>query len=166
MDDPGFNISYHVRHTALPAPGGQEELRRLTGRIFAQRLDRTKPLWEMWVVEGLDEGRFALINKTHHAVVDGVSGIDLTTAIFDIDASPPPLADGPRESWSAPPPPTAAELAASVARDVALTPMRLLHQARAPSAATPKRASRQCRPIIGGPRRDRAARGHAPPTRA
>ena len=84
VDDPAFNLAYHVRHTALPSPGGEEELRRLAGRIFAQRLDRSKPLWELWVVEGLDEGRFALINKTHHAVVDGVSGIDITTALFDL----------------------------------------------------------------------------------
>jgi WS/DGAT/MGAT family acyltransferase len=149
VDDPGFNLSYHVRHTALPAPGGQEELRRLTGRIFAQRLDRTKPLWEMWVVEGLDEGRFALINKTHHSVVDGVSGIDLMTAIFDIDPSPPPPADGGQDSWSAPPPPTAVELAAHVARDVAVTPVRLFQQAGS-LAATPGRALSDARRIIGG----------------
>src|SRR3954466_15434146 len=74
VDDPHFNLSYHVRHTALPEPGGEEQLKRLAGRLFSQRLDRDKPLWEMWVVEGLEGGdRFAVLSKTHHALVDGVS---------------------------------------------------------------------------------------------
>src|SRR5918995_3084930 len=71
-DDPRFNLDYHVRHTALPAPGSIEQLRQLAGRIFSQRLDRSKPLWETWLVQGLADGRFALISKTHHALVDGV----------------------------------------------------------------------------------------------
>src|SRR6266581_3150928 len=66
VDDAAFTITYHVRHTALPRPGTDEQLRRLVGRIASQRLDRTKPLWEVWLVEGLAEGRFAVINKTHH----------------------------------------------------------------------------------------------------
>ena len=74
VDDPTFNIDYHVRHTALPQPGGIEQLRLLTGRIFSQRLDRTKPLWELWLVQGLEDNRFAVISKTHHSLVDGVSG--------------------------------------------------------------------------------------------
>ena len=74
IDDPRFNIDYHVRHTALPAPGSLEQLRGLAGRIFSQRLDRSKPLWEIWLVQGLEGDRFALISKTHHALVDGVSG--------------------------------------------------------------------------------------------
>jgi len=77
VDDPRFNLGYHVRHTALPAPGGIEQLRLLAGRIYSQRLDRSKPLWEVWLVQGLEDNRFALINKTHHALVDGVSGVDL-----------------------------------------------------------------------------------------
>ena len=72
VDDPSFNLHYHVRHTALPRPGSDEQLRELTGRIFSQRLDRSKPLWELWVVQGLEQNRFALISKTHHALVDGV----------------------------------------------------------------------------------------------
>jgi WS/DGAT/MGAT family acyltransferase len=79
IDDPRFNIEYHVRHTALPSPGSVDQLRLLTGRIFSQRLDRSKPLWELWLVQGLEGNRFALINKTHHALVDGVSGVDITT---------------------------------------------------------------------------------------
>ena len=76
VDDPRFNLDYHVRHTALPDPGSVEQLRLLTGRIFSQRLDRSKPLWELWLVQGLERGEFALISKTHHALVDGVSGVD------------------------------------------------------------------------------------------
>ena len=149
VDDPGFNLGYHVRHTALPAPGGDDELRRLAGRIFAQRLDRTKPLWELWVVEGLDEGRFALINKTHHAVVDGVSGIDLTTALFDLEPRDPHQRDPARERWSAPPPPTPAEMVAHVTHDVALTPVRLARQAAGLTAA-PLRALSDARRIAAG----------------
>ena len=67
IDDPRFNLEYHVRFTALPAPGSEDQLRQLAGRVFSQRLDRSKPLWELWVVQGLDDGRFALVTKTHHA---------------------------------------------------------------------------------------------------
>src|SRR3954470_17451939 len=84
VDDADFTISYHVRHTALPKPGTDEQLRRLVGRIASQRLDRTKPLWEVWLIEGLADDRFAIINKTHHALVDGVGGVDILTALFDL----------------------------------------------------------------------------------
>ena len=88
VDDPHFNLSYHVRHTALPAPGGEAQLRNLTGRVMAQQLDRAKPLWEMWIVEGLDDGRWALINKVHHCMVDGVSATDLLSVMLDPDPRP------------------------------------------------------------------------------
>jgi diacylglycerol O-acyltransferase / wax synthase len=90
VDDPDFQLIYHVRHTALPAPGGRDELRNLAGRIFGQLLDRSKPLWEMWLVEGLAQGRWALISKVHHAMVDGVSATDLISVMFAItpDAEP------------------------------------------------------------------------------
>jgi diacylglycerol O-acyltransferase len=89
VDDPSFSLEYHVRHTALPAPGGWEQLQSLTARIFSQRLDRSKPLWEMWLIEGLKEDRFALISKTHHSLIDGIAGIDLATVLFDISPNPP-----------------------------------------------------------------------------
>ena len=82
VDDPHFNLDYHVRRTGLPAPGGDEELRNLVGRVMSQQLDRAKPLWEMWIVEGLDDGRWALISKTHHCMVDGVSATDLLSVIL------------------------------------------------------------------------------------
>ena len=74
IDDPNFNLEYHVRHTALPTPGEPEQLRSLTARIFSQQLDRSKPLWEMWLIEGLKDDRFALISKTHHSLIDGIAG--------------------------------------------------------------------------------------------
>lgn len=90
-DDAEFDIVYHVRHTALPSPGSHAQLMTLVGRIFSQRLDRTKPLWELWLVEGLEDDRFAIVNKTHHALVDGVGGVDLLTALVDLsrETSPP-----------------------------------------------------------------------------
>ncbi len=93
-EDQGFRIGYHVRHSALPSPGTDEQLLTLASRIMSQRLDRTKPLWEMWLVEGLTGGRFAIIAKTHHAMIDGVGGVDLLTALFDLtpDATPTPVA--------------------------------------------------------------------------
>jgi WS/DGAT/MGAT family acyltransferase len=105
-DDEHFQILYHARHTAVPAPGGDDELRNLAGRVFAQRLDRDKPLWEAWLVEGLQDGRWAIISKVHHCMVDGVAATDLMTLIFDIaeDAahpSPPAWEPDRAPSWLA-----------------------------------------------------------------
>ena len=83
VDDPHFNLGYHLRHSALPAPGTEEVLRRTAARIFAQHLDRRKPLWEIWMVEGVSENRWALLSKVHHCMVDGVSATDLMTVMFD-----------------------------------------------------------------------------------
>jgi diacylglycerol O-acyltransferase / wax synthase len=91
IDDPNFNLDYHVRHSALPAPGEWDQLCSLTARIFSQQLDRSKPLWEMWLIEGLRDDRFALISKTHHSLIDGIAGIDLATVLFDLSPDPPPL---------------------------------------------------------------------------
>src|SRR3954465_3963632 len=105
VDDPTFNISYHVRATALPPPGSEEELRALAGRVFSQRLDREKPLWEVWIVEGLEGNRFALLSKVHHSLVDGVSGADLMTVLFDLTPDPSPPAE-PAAKWQPRPVPS------------------------------------------------------------
>jgi diacylglycerol O-acyltransferase len=84
VDAPDFDIDYHLRRTALSAPGGEDELRSLTGRLMSQRLDRTKPLWEIWAVEGLADGCWALISKVHHCMVDGVSGAELMVVLLDL----------------------------------------------------------------------------------
>jgi diacylglycerol O-acyltransferase / wax synthase len=107
VDDPHFNVRYHVRHSALPPPGSDEQLKNLAGRLFALPLDRTKPLWEINLVEGLEDGRFALISKTHHALVDGVSGVDVTSVLFDVAPEPVPIE---RRPWVPGPEPTDAEL--------------------------------------------------------
>ncbi|HVN87915.1 MAG TPA: wax ester/triacylglycerol synthase family O-acyltransferase [Candidatus Binatia bacterium] len=86
VDDDRFRLAYHVRHTALPRPGDERVLKRLVGRIMSQPLDRKRPLWEMWVVEGLDGNRFALVSKTHHCMIDGISGADLMSVILDPSA--------------------------------------------------------------------------------
>ena len=82
IDDRQFNIDYHIRHTSLPRPGGDEQLKRLSARIMAQQLDRSRPLWETWVVEGLQGDRFAVINKIHHCMIDGSSGVDLAQILL------------------------------------------------------------------------------------
>src|SRR5437899_6183686 len=90
VDETQFDLEYHVRHTALPAPGGEAELRKLVGRVMAQQLDRSKPLWEIWVVQGLEDGRWSMMSKSHHCMVDGVSGTDLLALTLDVspDGSP------------------------------------------------------------------------------
>src|SRR3954469_8628542 len=120
IDDPAFNLDYHLRHSALPRPGGDDELRRLVGRVFAQRLDRTQPLWELGFVEGLAGGRSALVSKTHHALVDGISGVDLATVLFDLDAEPQRI--GSADPWEPRPEPTGAQLAAASLRSAARVP--------------------------------------------
>jgi diacylglycerol O-acyltransferase / wax synthase len=110
VDDPHFQILYHIRHTAIPPPGGRDELRNLAGRVFAQLLDRSKPLWELWMVEGLEDGRWAIISKVHHCMVDGVAATDLLTVMFDSsDASAAP---GPLEAWAPDPEPGSLTMAA------------------------------------------------------
>ncbi|HEY1358320.1 MAG TPA: wax ester/triacylglycerol synthase family O-acyltransferase [Thermoleophilaceae bacterium] len=89
VDDPHFNLGYHLRRTALPDPGGDDELRNLVGRVMSQQLDRNKPLWEMWMVEGLSENRWVLLSKIHHAIVDGVAGAELLSVILDEDRREP-----------------------------------------------------------------------------
>ncbi len=122
IDDPSFNLDYHVRYTALPKPGGIEQLKLLTGRVFSQRLDRTKPLWEIWLIEGLKKDRFALINKTHHSLVDGVSGVDITTVLFDLDKEPADVPK-PEHEWTPGPEPTDADVVARGIKDLVKAPL-------------------------------------------
>jgi diacylglycerol O-acyltransferase len=126
VDDPNFNLDYHLRHTALPKPGSEEQLRNLVGRIFSQRLDRSKPLWEIWVIHGLEDGRFALISKTHHALVDGVSGVDIATVLFDL--SPVPEEPEP-DDWTPEPEPSDVDLVAEGVLALVKTPFSLAGRA-------------------------------------
>ena len=136
VDDPRFNIDYHVRHTALPSPGSMEQLRGIAGRIFSQRLDRSKPLWEIWLVQGLANGGFALVSKTHHALVDGVSGVDIATVLFDLSPDQPPREELP--PWVPEQEPSQAELVAEGIKDLLRAPGMIAGEAakvvRDPSA--------------------------------
>jgi diacylglycerol O-acyltransferase / wax synthase len=127
VDDPSFNIDYHLRHTALPAPGSMDQLRQIVGRIFSQRLDRSKPLWEVWLIQGMEDGRFALISKTHHALVDGVAGVDISTVLFDL--SPVPAEPEERESWTPQPEPSQVDLISEGVRGLVRTPVDLAGRA-------------------------------------
>ena len=89
IDDPHFSLDYHLRHTAIPAPGSEEQLRQMAGRVFSQHLDRNKPLWELWMVEGLNDGRWALLSKVHHCMVDGVAATDLMSVMFSDTTTAP-----------------------------------------------------------------------------
>jgi diacylglycerol O-acyltransferase len=129
VDDPHFNLDYHVRHTALPPPGSEEQLRNLGARVFSQRLDRSKPLWEFWLADGLEGGRFAIVGKTHHALVDGVSGVDLTTVLFDTQREPAPL---PRpEPWVPRPEPSGTQLLGEALVERATSPAEAVRGVRA-----------------------------------
>jgi diacylglycerol O-acyltransferase / wax synthase len=115
VDDPDFNLEYHIRHTALPSPGTEQQLFLLAGRIASQPLDRSRPLWENWLIEGLEGDRFALISKTHHALVDGVSGVDLASVLLDVERSPKRPAEE-LEPWQPKPEPSPVELVAAGVR--------------------------------------------------
>jgi WS/DGAT/MGAT family acyltransferase len=123
IDDEHFQVAYHVRHVAVPAPGGAGELRALAARLFGQRLDRSRPLWEEWFVEGLEGGRWAIISKIHHCMVDGVGGTDLMTLVFDTER------DAERQTpvrWEATPAPAPASLLVGGTIDLVTWPLRQL----------------------------------------
>jgi diacylglycerol O-acyltransferase len=120
-DDPHFDLAYHVRRTAVPAPGDDEALCRLVARVMSQRLDRDRPLWEYWVVEGLAGGRWALISKVHHCMVDGVSGTHLYYLLCDVSPGGPD--DLPDDTWKPTGDPSVLRLVGDALLDIALNPM-------------------------------------------
>ena len=128
VDDPHLNLDYHVRHTALPSPGSEEQLRNFAARVFSQGLDRSKPLWELWMVDGLSDDRFAIVCKSHHCLVDGVSGVDITTVLYDTEREPTPSDPGP--TWVARPEPGDMQMLVSAMAERATQPAELLRGAR------------------------------------
>jgi diacylglycerol O-acyltransferase / wax synthase len=123
IEDPHFSLDYHLRHTAIPAPGSDQELRQMASRIFSQHLDRDKPLWELWAVEGLQGKRWALLSKVHHCMVDGVAATDLMSVMFSDETAPGGAAGGgsngdggvgtggpPAREWAPAPEPTGADV--------------------------------------------------------
>jgi len=134
VDDPHFHLDYHLRHTALPQPGSERMLKRLAGRILSQKLDRGKPLWEFWVVEGVEGGRFALIVKAHHCMVDGISGLDLLERMMRLN--PDPTVE-PAPTWHPRPAPPGAEMLVS----------EIAHRARFPLAVAREGARALGKPL-------------------
>ncbi|MFN8542780.1 MAG: wax ester/triacylglycerol synthase family O-acyltransferase [Candidatus Binatia bacterium] len=126
IDDPRFNLQYHVRHTHLPRPGDERQLKRLAGRVMSQQLDRGKPLWEMWVVEGLAEDRFALITKVHHCMIDGVGSVELTGSVMRPTPDPDPRLAEPPPRWYPRPAPSGAQLVHGELRHRLLAPLAVL----------------------------------------
>ncbi len=123
IEDPDFDIDYHIRSTALPAPGNREQLATLVGRLSAIPLDRTRPLWEVWVIEGLDDGNVAVLSKVHHAAIDGASGNEMTVALLDLSRE---IAEHePTEEWVPDRIPSDAELLAYAATSLARQPFRV-----------------------------------------
>ncbi|MBA3655289.1 MAG: wax ester/triacylglycerol synthase family O-acyltransferase [Actinobacteria bacterium] len=149
VDDPHFNLNYHVRATALASPGSEEQLRTLVGRVMSQPLDRSKPLWEMWMVEGLDNGHWAMMSKTHHCMVDGVSGTDLLTVVLDRESDPPRPAV--EDEWRPQPQPTGAELLADAVRERITSPYEQIRGLRAATRA-PRQAVDQLTEVAQGVR--------------
>src|SRR3954469_20816626 len=125
VDDERFDLRFHVRATGLPSPGSEYELQVLCGRVFSQPLRRDRPLWDMWLGEGLEGGRFAILSKTHHALVDGISGLDILSVLFADEDS----AD--RTEWSPRPAPSRASLLAESLIERATTPFEIVRGARA-----------------------------------
>ncbi len=127
IDDDRFRLHYHVRHSALPQPGDERTLKRMVGRIQSQQLDRSRPLWEMWFVEGLEGNRFALITKTHHCMIDGISGADLMSVIMDAAADTP---QAPPLPWVPRPGPSEGTLIADALRRRIRQPFAVLDAVR------------------------------------
>jgi diacylglycerol O-acyltransferase len=118
-DDPHFDVVYHVRHTALPPPGDQADLCRLMGRLMSQPLDRARPLWEAWMVEGLAGGRWALVSKIHHSMIDGIAGVDLISVVLDHERAPAPAVE---DDWEPAAEPSGLRLAVDGARSLVTSP--------------------------------------------
>jgi diacylglycerol O-acyltransferase len=127
VDDTEFDISYHLRRSALPRPGSNEQLKELVARVQSRPLDRDRPLWEMYLVEGLAEGRFALITKTHHAMVDGISAIDIGQVILDVSPVPREI---PEDLWMPRPEPGAASLVLDAVTELVRRPTAVVDTVR------------------------------------
>lgn len=134
IDDPHFNLSYHIRHTHLPKPGDARQLKRLAARLMSQELDRGKPLWEMWVVEGLQDDRFAIVTKVHHCMIDGVGSVQLTGALLRPTPDTPTAVDPPPR-WIPRPAPSGFELVTAELTHRIVTPMKALASAAAATLA-------------------------------
>ncbi|MGH9098076.1 MAG: wax ester/triacylglycerol synthase family O-acyltransferase, partial [Acidimicrobiales bacterium] len=135
-----------MRHTALPSPGGEAELRTLVGRVMSQQLDRSKPLWEIWVIEGLEDGRWAMVSKVHHAMVDGISGTDLLAVTMDIT---PDYTDSEILPWEPRKSPSGRDLALQALVGLARSPYEQIRALRA-TVRVPRQALARAREVVTG----------------
>src|ERR671914_1431706 len=127
IDDPDFDVAYHVRRSALPKPGSDEQLTELVARLMSRPLDHTRPLWEMYLVEGLTRSRFAVLTKTHQAMVDGISAIDIGQVILDVSSMP---REAPDDLWMPRPEPGTATLVWDAVSEVVARPGELVDNTR------------------------------------
>jgi len=148
VDDPHFRLDYHIRHTALPPPGSRGDLSNLMGRLMSQELDRHRPLWETWMVEGLADGTWALISKVHHCMVDGVSGTDLMTVLLDTSPDGSPPVD---DHWRPTAEPSDATLVRDAFFDTLASPEELVRRGRS-LFRTPKRIATEAVEVFAGAR--------------
>lgn len=148
-DDPEFDIDNHILRAALPQPGSDRELQQFIARVFSRQLDRRRPLWEMYIVEGLRNDRWALLFKTHHAMVDGISNLELVTVLLDTDPAFHGDDTAAESTWVPATPPTSLDLLVTSLRERMLRPQRLLSSARA-VAGKPARLARALRDTASG----------------
>ena len=156
VDDPGFELDYHVRRSALPAPGSDAQLRELVGRLMSRQLDRARPLWEIYLVEGLSDDRFAIVTKIHHAMVDGLSSIDIGTVLLDVTPKP---RESPADDWRPAPEPSGLELAADAVQEQLL---QAAADVRDRAAGAARRPVGRCAPAGRCSRPRGRRRGRAP----
>jgi len=145
VDDERFDLDFHLRRAAIPSPGGRLQLERHVGRILSRPLDPNKPLWELYVFEGLEDDRTAVLLKLHHAMADGISGMMVASALFDLQPDAP-LGTPPNHEWVAEPAPSTPDLIRDAAEDLVLHPLQALGRA----AETPSRAWQDISEIVSG----------------
>ena len=148
VDDARFDISFHARRAALPPPGGRKELAEFVQRVHSRPLDRTKPLWEMYLIEGLEDDHFAILSKSHHAMIDGLSGMDIATVMFDFAPETPEVR--PPGPWRPSPEPSMRDLVLGAATDQIAHPVRSLLDTASRAMRAPQEALDRARRVAGG----------------
>ncbi|MCU0264293.1 MAG: wax ester/triacylglycerol synthase family O-acyltransferase [Candidatus Nanopelagicales bacterium] len=146
VDDENFDVTYHVRRSALPRPGTQEQLNELVARIMSRPLDRERPLWEMYLVEGLEGGRFAVLSKTHHAMVDGIAAVDIGQVILDSTPEPRVV---PADDWRPRREPSSAELVVGAVNEIARSPKAVVDTVRTGIGDAHETATQIGRNVVG-----------------
>jgi WS/DGAT/MGAT family acyltransferase len=149
VDDVDFDLDFHMRRAALPRPGGKRELADFVQRVHSRPLDRSKPLWELYFIEGLEDGLIAVLTKVHHAMIDGISGVDIATVMFDFQPEPTILQPEP---WRPDPEPSSLELMRDAVREQVLHPLATVADGAQSVLAAPARALESLGTVLGGVR--------------